>query len=90
MIRVLTTSEVYYAAYDRFIAHDAERHSPTPRADRSLRFVDVLAQYSATIDTSNRSPLCISPCDRLGIMPGVDTIDFHDDRLYTLFILTRT
>lgn len=90
MISIRTTSDIYYAAYDRFIARDAELHSSRPRAERSLRFIDVLAQYSATIDTSNRSPLCISPCDRLGIMPGVDTIDFHDDRLYTLFILTWT
>lgn len=90
MIRVLTTSEVYYAVYDRFIAQDAERYPALTKIARKLRFVDLLDQYAATIDTSNRIRTAIYPCDFLGISRGVDTIDFADERLYTMFILTCT
>jgi len=90
MIRVLTTSDVYSAAQDWFIAHDAEHHSPVPRAERSLRFVNLLAQYSATVNTGNRVQTRMYACDFLGVCPGVDTIDFADERLYTMFILTCT
>ncbi len=90
MISISTRSAVYFAARTYFLAQDHSLETPNPSQELGQRFEQLLAQYSAKINSDKRNPLDIHVCDRLGLSPGVDTIDFHDDRLYTLFVLTCT
>ena len=83
-MRIETTSTLYYTIRNNFadcVHWDADRHD---------KFKEMLAEYDASINTSRRNPDENYICDHMGIIPGIDFVEFPDGKLYTMFILKWT
>ena len=80
-MKIETCTELYYKIRSNFHP-DLGR----PVSGRSDDFKQLLTEYGATVNTGRRTGQNYV-CDYVGISPGVDFIEFHDEKLYTMFLL---
>lgn len=80
-LKIATTSDLYYSIRHNFQGGDAWNR------DHAGDFKKLLGEYQAEVNRSARDPGRIYACDHLGVSPGIDTIDFHDEKSYTMFIM---
>ena len=77
-----TTSELYYTVRSKFMDGGSNWHH-----DYTDDFKQMLCEYGAWINTSKRDPAKAYACDHLSISPGIDVIEFSDEKKYTMFLL---
>lgn len=78
---IKTNTELYYTIRRNFQGGDAWAN------DFSQQFAELLKEHKASINQSARLRSSTYVCDHVGISPGVDVIEFQDEKLYTMFIL---
>lgn len=77
-MKIETCTELYYKIRSNF--------RPGTASGRSADFKQLLTEYGANVNTSRRTGHHYV-CDYVGISPGIDFIEFHDEKLYTMFLL---
>ena len=77
-----TNTELYYAIRNKFLGNNTNWWE----VNRGGKFRQMLAEYNAEVNTSRRGGPNYA-CDFAGISPGVDIIEFRDEKLYTMFLL---
>lgn len=82
-----TDSELYFNIRGQWLRNNPLRWRHAFAEQRSTAFKKFIEDHGGRIDEHRRVRNTLYGGDSLGIIPGITTIVFDDEKLYTMFLL---
>lgn len=90
MVVIETNSDLYFEIRGKFLRDNPNRWQKDLIEKRIESFKTFIKEYGGEINEDRIDKNKMYGADSLGIIPGISTIVFNDEKMYTMFLLRHT